>query len=600
MKQTKLQTKLFLAYLSLACLILFLFAAFFYFFTSKQLINSQINAMNTLNDSFLTQVDSAIRDLDNVSVNLNYSNISKGVLNQTFDLDISNRVLNDMLNLFVTLSGTELKADQMNIYDTSGHVLQTGLSTRVRLTDPDQEKWIRQAQELEGSKIITRPYQTNVYSTQAKNSQWFLSVYRSFNNQYGRSVGAIETVKNCKSIFKSILSYEKKAKGPAASVYIFDKEGWLVYPYEIDENEVAALEQAFPLPASLTPDQAFRSPLDGSWEYASSMYSKYSGFTYLTVLPQSMVLAPVKNLIQILLGVVALFLVVSAFLSYRLSRSVVRPIKHLKHIIQRLELDTLGKERATSYPVSVNELDELYQAFQVMSDSMKTSMKQLMEAKEQEIKSRTLALQTQINPHFYYNSLSSIMVLAENGDTDTVVKMCRNLSKIMRYITSTSSTVVTLGDEIDYVKKYLYCMKVRYQSSLSYTINIEDELLSLPIPKLIIQPIVENAIKYGSDCEPPWHITINGYRDADHWQIDVIDSGNGFTQEALEKIRKNIEDAEKDPGMPALQINGLGTLNVYLRWKLFCKTDFIFKYGNTPDGHGIVSVGRYEKDGEMP
>ena len=84
------------------------------------------------------------------------------------------------------------------------------------------------------------------------------------------------------------------------------------------------------------------------------------------------------------------------------------------------------------------------------------------------MKARSMALQTQINPHFYYNTLSSIIVLAENGDSETVVKMCRNLSRIMRYITNTTETTVTLKDELDYVQKYLYCMKVRYQSSLNY------------------------------------------------------------------------------------------------------------------------------------
>ena len=87
--------------------------------------------------------------------------------------------------------------------------------------------------------------------------------------------------------------------------------------------------------------------------------------------------------------------------------------------------------------------------------------------------------------------------------------MSRNLSRIMRYISNTSETTVTLREELDYVRKYLYCMKVRYQSSLNYSIDVDESLLDQPVPKLIIQPIVENAIKYGSDCEPPWTITIS-------------------------------------------------------------------------------------------
>lgn len=549
--------------------------------------------MDTLNSSFETQVDAAIRDLDTVSININYSNISKNILNTDFDLNISDDMLDDMADLFISLSGTELKTDQVNLYDFSGNVLKVGLKTQVKTADCPQMDMILKARELKGSKIISMPYNTSVYSTSAKYKQWFLSLYRSFNNQYGRPVGTIETVKQCKTVFKSIISYEKKNKENAADVYIFDRDGALVYPYDIDKNIAAEIEKYFTATSACDSYHPFNSPVDDSPEYASRSTSNYTGYTYLTVQPQASILAPVNDLLYILLLVVVVFLGLSALVSYRLSRSVVKPVKHLKHIIQRMELDTLGEEKAAGYPVSVDELEELYQAFQHMSDGLKDSMNQLMEAKEQEIKSRTMALQAQMNPHFYYNSLSNIMVLAENGDTDTVIKMCRNLSNIMRYITNTGNATVTLKEEIDHVQKYLYCMKVRYQTSLNYTIDIEEELLDQEVPKLIIQPIVENAIKYGTDCLPPWNITIRGYREGSHWQIDVMDSGNGFSREAIEKISAQIREAQKSPGMPELKINGLGTLNVYLRWKIFCKDDIIFRYGNTAQGHGIVSIGRY-------
>ena len=298
-------------------------------------------------------------------------------------------------------------------------------------------------------------------------------------------------------------------------------------------------------------------------------------------------------MLQILLAVVAAFLLASVIVSYRLSRSVVKPVKHLKHIIQRMELDTLGQEKVTSYPVSVNELEELYQAFQFMSDNLKDSMEKLTQAKEQEMHARNMALQTQINPHFYYNSLSSIMVLAENGDNDTVAKMCRNLSLIMRYITDTGSTTVSLADELDYVQKYLYCMKVRYQSSLNYNIDVDESLLSEEVPKLLIQPLVENAIKYGSNCAPPWTISVSSVIAENYWKITVTDNGPGFSEEACQKIAQNLAKADQNPGLPELKINGLGTVNVYLRWKIFCNGKIIFEYGNTEDGHGIVSIGRY-------
>lgn len=207
MKQRSLQSKLFIAYLSMACLILFSFAAFFYLFVAGRLQESQISAMNTLNSSFQSQVDSAIQDLDNVSVNINYSNMSKSILDQKFDLNISDDMLSKMSDLFIPLSGTELKADQVNLYDFSGYVLQSGLSTMIRKTDDSRSEWIQKALDADGKKIITRPYSTYEYSKSAKYTQWMISVYRSFTNQYRRNVGVVETAKQCKSVFKSIISY---------------------------------------------------------------------------------------------------------------------------------------------------------------------------------------------------------------------------------------------------------------------------------------------------------------------------------------------------------------------------------------------------------
>ena len=597
MKQRSLQAKLFIAYLGMASLILFAFASFFYLFVSSRLKESQISAMNTLNSSFMTQVDSSILNLDTVSVNINYSNMSKSILDQQFDLTISDGMLSDMSDLFLSLSGTELKADQVNLYDFSGYVLQAGLSTMVRKTDDSRTEWLQKARAADGKKVVTKPYLTYEYSKSAKYAQWMMSVYRSFTNQYRRSVGVIETAKQCKSIFKSIISYEKQNRGSAASVYVFNEDGDLIYPYDVSDEDAQKYQEYYTLTEPSQISAQFLSPLNNEKEYASRTDSSYTKFAYLTVQPESVILEPVNQMLKILLAVVAAFLLASVLVSYRLSRSVVKPVKHLKHIIQRMELDTLGQEKVTSYPVSVNELEELYQAFQFMSDNLKNSMVELTEAKEQEIKARNMALQTQINPHFYYNSLSSIMVLAENGDCDTVTKMCRNLSLIMRYITDTGHTTVTLADELDYVKKYLYCMKVRYQSSLNYSIDVDESLLAEQVPKLLIQPIVENAIKYGSNCAPPWTITIRSTTTDTCWKIDIMDSGPGFTEEACQRIAENLTKADKNPELPELRINGLGTINVYLRWKIFCRGDIIFEYGNTEDGHGIVSIGRYISTG---
>jgi two-component system sensor histidine kinase YesM len=331
-------------------------------------------------------------------------------------------------------------------------------------------------------------------------------------------------------------------------------------------------------------------------ELVAYQKSPYTDWTYITVMPEETILKPVQNLFRMLLWVVVLFIAISVAISFYMSLSLTKPIHKLRNIIYKTELDTLGIHNDSSLDTSIDELEELNQAFQNMSTKLKNSMNELIYTRQQEMRSRNMALQSQINPHFYYNSLSSIIILAENGRCEDVVTLCRSLGSIMRYIAKDSENTVTLGEEIDYIKKYLYCMKIRYQSSLNYHINIDESLLDIKIPKLIIQPLVENAIKYGTDCTPPWDIYIKSTVSDDYWRIDVIDSGNGFPDEIIETLNEKINNAKNHIGIPNIEIDGMGLVNVYSRWKLHCGNNIIFTFGNMEKGGGIVSIGRYLKN----
>jgi len=591
MRQLKLQTKLFLAYAGLAVLILLAFSTFFYVFVSKQLIRQEINSITAINSSFKDQIDTVINDMDVVSININFSNLVKNKLGSMFNLNISRDTLGDLASLFVTINGADIKVDQIHLYDLKGNMLKVGIKTNTATVNINNITWFKSVLEADGRKTISRPYYTSALSPYSQSYDWFISLYRSYNNQYGQTLGVIETIKSCKGIFKSIISYEKRTENPV-QVYIYAEDNTLIYPYDLTEEE----RESIPVYSSYLAEgenwASIVNPKTGGKEYLAYSTSDYSGWKYITVQHEALILKPVNQLLRILMLFVFALLAVSMFVSFWISRGLVKPIKHLKHIFQRIEIETLGKERTDNYPVAYNELNELYLAFQHMSENLKNSMNQLIDSRQQELKSRALALQSQINPHFYYNTLSSIIILTENEQPQEVITVCRNLSQIMRYITDTAHTVVSVKSEIDYVNKYLYCMKVRYQSSLRYTIDIDDVLLQYEVPKLIIQPLVENAVKYCTECNPPWNIRVIGRTYDTHWQIDIIDSGNGFSREAAERVASLIREADNNPGMPEMKIDGLGILNVYMRWKLFSGDRMIFSYGNTEDGHGIVTIGQ--------
>ncbi len=594
MRYHKLQTKFFFAYFVLVVLILFSFSIFFYKYVSAQLITRGLDSLSTLNTSFEDQIDAVIGDMDAVSININYSSLVKEKLDSSFHLDTSRDSLKSLASLFVTINGADIKVDQIYLYDLGGNVLKVGIKTNTN--KPDQIDltslpWLEEVLALEGKKLISNAYNSSALSTSYKYSDYYISLYRTFENQFGTVVGAVETVKRCKSIFKTITHYDRTADDPAR-IYIYGPDNSLIYPYGLSKEEQDNMFHYYSFTKGNGGTRDIVNEVTGKKEYLAYSHSSYTDWTYVTVQPEDYILKPVNRLLNILLLFTLGLLAASLVVSYYLSRSLTKPVKHLKHIVQRIEIDTLGKEHATDYPMPYIELYELYTAFQHMSEKLKVSMNELIDSRQQELKSRTLALQSQVNPHFYYNTLYSIILLAENDQSKEVIMVCRNLSTMMRYITDTCQTNVCIRSELDYVQKYLYCMKVRYQSSLSYSIDVDDILLDLAVPKLIIQPLVENAIKYGTTCAPPWNLSITGRVYDTHWQVDVVDSGSGFTKEAIQTIAKRIKEVDANPGMPEMQINGLGIINVYLRWRIFCQDTMIFNYGNTPEGHGIVSIGQ--------
>ena len=590
-KIRKLQSKLFSYYLLIPCLVLICYAIFFYSYVSSILLEKEQNSLKALNVSFEDQVEASLKDLDFVSANINYSMRKNDIPAAGDSLDISKQDLNALAELFMTVNGTDVKADQINLYDMNGSVARVGMITKVDRIDPAAEIWFSSAIGQGGSKYIGTPYQTSRYSTGSGKPQWFLSVYRSANRLYGQDSGVVETAKRCKILFSSIASYGK-VRGNTASTYIFNSDGSLIYPYDITDAQKKEISQYSSVLSGSGTGKGLRDPLTGAKVRCVSDTSAYSGWTYLTIQNESVILQPVNRLVTVLLLITAALLLVSILLSYSLSGSMVKPVKHLKHIVQRMGVENLGEEKTDNYNPSYEELGELYEEFQKMSISLKTSMNDLIDSRQQELKSRSLALQSQANPHFYYNTLSCIIVLAENGRNEEVIRLCRTLSQIMRYITDSSSAPVQLRQETDYVQKYLYCMKIRYQDSLNYTIDIPEAMLDIRVPKLLVQPLVENAIKYGTDCIPPWTISVIGKTAEDGgWQIEVTDSGNGFSESSIAMLKERMQEVDSNPGMPELKIDGLGMINVYLRWKLYARDNAIFEFGNTPEGHAFVRVG---------
>ncbi|PKM56973.1 MAG: sensor histidine kinase [Firmicutes bacterium HGW-Firmicutes-3] len=185
---------------------------------------------------------------------------------------------------------------------------------------------------------------------------------------------------------------------------------------------------------------------------------------------------------------------------------------------------------------------------------------------EKSIRSYELnVLHSQINPHFLYNTLDTIVWMGEFGDGDKVVEITKALARFFRLSLSGGSATTTIAGEVDHVRQYLFIQKVRYGDQLSYTIQEEEVLSDIVIPKIILQPIVENAIYHGiRKKDTSGQIDIRVFREVEDIILEVQDNGCGFDTSNPEEPTKSQE----------VKLGGVGIQNVDQRIKLYYGKDY--------------------------
>jgi sensor histidine kinase YesM len=346
----------------------------------------------------------------------------------------------------------------------------------------------------------------------------------------------------------------------------------------------------------------------GNSTHLFAQRSSYSGFTTVIAIDNNDLYRPiftyVKGNILIFLGFVVLVLI----LSYVVSKIITIPVMKMYSGISKMyteEGDVLSGS-LEKIDTNIIELDTLYSAVVDMHDRAQASMNREISLNNQRLQSQILALQSQMNPHFLYNSLATIQAMADEGMNEEVIRMCQTISRILRYISSNKEPLVMIKDDVAHARDYLECMKMRYGDDLVYDIDVPDEMQELKIPKLCLQLIVENSIKYATkSVRPPWTINIRGKQTGIYWEISVTDNGPGFSAEDIEEINKKIAYVNETELLPSLEINGMGLMNIYIRFKSLYNGKHIFKISNDAAGGAMVTIGgefepqtAKDKDGE--
>ena len=272
-----------------------------------------------------------------------------------------------------------------------------------------------------------------------------------------------------------------------------------------------------------------------------------------------------QNLIQrilILAIILAVFLLgIVVFYSYF---QLVRPIRSITFFINRAIRhpdERLRLARRDDIGVVADSLDHMLDANQKMIDELLKGKIRIYETKLARQRMEILAYRNQINPHFLYNTLSCMRDMALINDQDNIAEMAMSLSDIFRYAVK-GSNIVTVRDEVTYIGKYARIIDYRFMGKIKIIVNAPEEVMDLPVIRLFLQPLVENAVFHGLETSlNPGRVLVNISRIDDKLEFIVEDDGCGMDEETLGRVRENM----KNPNAGT----GIGLSNIVQRLRLF-------------------------------
>ncbi|MHA2856696.1 sensor histidine kinase [Paenibacillus lautus] len=355
-------------------------------------------------------------------------------------------------------------------------------------------------------------------------------------------------------------------------IYVLDKQGGFVYEAE----SAPAFAPSFDKILRIHPDlagngDAIKQSIDGRDYIVVSRQSGYTGWSTLALIPMDSLLSESARLRKLLAEVSIIVFIVVLIASLQVSSRITLNIRRLKSLMMFV------KEGNLTFPKkeikSEDETGQLYRVFISMVEDLKRLLEGIRVSEKEKREAELTALQAQIHPHFLYNSLNTIKYLAKMNGVPNIEEVSGSLIELMRGVLGNSSEFLTVQEELDYVERYISIVKYRYMEPIRMVTQVEDDaLLECRVLKLMLQPLVENAIIHGiGPLEQEGLVLIRVCEEGSDLKIEVIDNGKGMTAGQQEQLL-----GETGKNGNTSRFSGMGVRNVHER--------IVHMYG---DGYGV-------------
>lgn len=552
-KFKSIRTTILISYVLVVMVSVAVFAMVALNYTEKTVLENAEEYSTQLITQANRDIDSYMEYLRNTSILISSNtDVHDYIFGTNKDTGETSQAVERIIAQFQTILDTRNDIVNIGIIGENGRYLinQGELKINENISLKDVE-WVQKAQSSQGLTTISSSHVQNVVDGRY---EWVVTLSRGLRNK---------TTKEVEGVFFVDLNYSSISElcdsisyGNRGYVYILDEQGNLIY-HPQQQLLYSGLKDEKIEEILSSQDNSFVTA-DGKLYCMSK--SLETGWTVVGVAYVSELLKDSRETGRIYVISAGLIMLSAMMLAVFLSREITKPIKRLSNSMREVEKGNF--ENVLLDIQGENEIDRLSANFNMMTTEIKHLMEQNVEDQRQKRKSELMALQAQINPHFLYNTLDSIIWMAEWGKNKEVVLMTSSLAKLLRQSISNQNELVKVADEVEYTRSYLTIQKMRYKDKLEYDILVEPEILNYKVAKLILQPLVENAIYHGIKYkEGKGKVLIEGFLRDEELILRITDDGIGMTEEQMSHL---FEKRETDT-----RRNSVGVRNVHDRIGLY-------------------------------
>ena len=465
-----LQYRLFFNYsliMSLILLLCFAVLSFLYIHTERRRIADHLT---TLTSTIANHIDQETDKLSNASMNTIYSKPLKNAMDQLNPQSPDWTLISEVNHVIGSIIGPYSTVSQINVYSMNDYMVGWGTLSITQPVELFSQPWYEEVDAMHGSKYITAPAHKEdfIKISPYMKDRYYLSLYRMYYDSAYQPQGVVEVVQDCGRFFAYL--EEIQTENPEVSIHIIDQNGAVIYPY-IGPDRISQITEAFPqysTPGESTSPPQYSTLEDststirdagGRHRFLSAKQAKKAGWKVLVTQDSWSLYQKLSPFLLVFTCFLLAFLVVSMCLCFHIAKTLLSPLNSLKTQLEKVNLNEIlssDKPLLIDYQGETTaEIESLFQIYNTMYLSLKDSSQSIINAKAEETKAKLFATQSMLKPHFLYNSLTNISIMAENDMTSQIISFCNNLSRYLRYISSDGLADVDISTEVKYSVSYL-------------------------------------------------------------------------------------------------------------------------------------------------